>query len=65
MTDTLVRLGSSERIEDAISLGEISPLCGDETVMAALASQQTKPSRKRSSRTSKKAELESLEDKME
>ena len=58
MTETLVCLGSYERIEDAISLGEISPLRGDETVMAALASQQTKPSRKQSSRKSKKAELE-------
>lgn len=65
MTEALVRLGSSECIEDATSLGEISPLRGDETVMAAPASQQSKPSRKRSSRTSKKAELESLEDKME
>ena len=44
--EALVRL-DSERIEDAISLGESSHLRGDETVMAAPASQQIKPSKKR------------------
>lgn len=62
MTEALVRLGSSERIEESISLGEMSPPRSEnETVMASKA----KPSRRRASRTSKKAELESLEDKME